>query len=205
MGIYSKYILPKVINWACKQNSAMKQREKVIPLAKETVLEIGVGTGLNLPYYDSSMVSQVTAIDPAIEIWNQHQIDTNLLDFEFDFTQASAEDLPFDNNSFDTVVLTYTLCSIASPELAFEEIRRVIKPNGQLIFREHGKAPDKFVQYIQNTINPIWKRFGGGCSLNRNIPSIIKDNGFSNMVLKSMYIPGWKPASFNYWGRAQMR
>lgn len=202
MGFYNKYIFPKVLNWACKQKPAMKQREKIIPLAAGNVLEIGVGSGLNLPFYDSSKVAHLSAIDPAVEIWNERRLDMNQLPIDFEFIQSKAEEMPFNNNSFDTIVFTYTLCSIADLERAFEEIRRVIKPNGQLIFCEHGKAPDISVRRWQNTINPIWKRFGGGCNLNRDIPVIIKENGFTKLEMETMYIPGWKPASFNYWGTA---
>ena len=200
MGLYNKYILPKVIDLACKQKPNMRQREKVVPLAQGRVLEIGIGSGLNLPFYDEKKVKYLLAIDPSKDIWNSHKIDINSLPFGFDFVEASAENIPEDTHAFDTVLITYTLCSIAQIPETFEEIRRVLKPNGKLIFCEHGKAPDKAVQRWQNTINPVWKRLGGGCHLNRDIPEIIGSNGFKFDELKSMYIPGWKPASFNYWG-----
>ena len=116
-----------------------------------------------------------------------------------------AEDIPADNNCFDSIVITYTLCSIPNNKKAFDEIKRVLKTNGQLLFCEHGKAPDKSIQKWQNIINPIWKKLGGGCTLNRDIPSIIQDNGFKINKMESMYIPGWKPASFNYWGSAGIK
>lgn len=205
MGLYNKYILPKVIDWTCKQRPNMKQREKVVPLASGNVLEIGIGSGLNLPFYNQEKVKHLTAIDPSIEIWNKNLIDTNSLPFDFDFIKAGAENIPADNNSFDSVVFTYTLCSIPNTGKAFEEIRRVLKINGQIIFCEHGKAPDKSVQKWQNFINPVWKKLGGGCTLNRDIPSIIENNGLTINKMDTMYIPGWKPASFNYWGTAKIR
>lgn len=205
MGLYDKYVLPKVVNWACKQKPAMYQRRKVIPLAQGSVLEIGIGSGLNLPFYDSTRVKHVTGIDPSLATWDKNIVDTAQLSFGFDFIRAFAEAIPADANSYDTVVVTYTLCTIPELPLAFEEIRRVMKNRGNLLFCEHGKAPDKKVQQWQNVINPLWKKAGGGCNLNRNIPSLIENNGFDIKQLESMYIPGWKPASFNYWGVANPR
>lgn len=205
MGLYNTFILPKVIDWTCKQRSNMKQREKVVPLASGNVLEIGIGSGLNLPFYNEKNVKHLTAIDPSVEIWNKNAIDINDLPFEFEFIKAFAEDIPADNNSFDTIVITYTLCSIPDTVIAFDEIKRVLKINGQLIFCEHGKAPDRSVERWQNFINPMWKRLGGGCTLNRDIPSIIENNGLKINTLDTMYIPGWKPASFNYWGTAEVK
>ncbi len=205
MGLYNKYILPKIIDWACKQKSNMRQREKVIPLAYGNVLEIGVGSGLNLPFYNNENVKHLTAIDPSKDIWNKNVVDIENLLFEFEFINAFAENIPVDNNSFDTVVITYTLCSIPDTYKALAEIRRVLKTSGKLIFCEHGKAPDEATQRWQNIANPLWKRLGGGCNLNRDIPGIIEDNGFKMNKIETMYIPGWKPASFNYWGTAETK
>jgi len=205
MGLYSKYILPKAIDWACSQKPTMKQREKLIPFADGKILEVGIGSGLNLPFYNKEHVKHLTAIDPSEEVWKKNTIDTKSLPFDFEFIKAFSEDIPADTHSFDTVVITYSLCSIPDSYKAFEEIRRVLKPNGKLLFCEHGKAPDKAVQKWQNRINPLWKRIGGGCNLNRDIPFLIKDNGFKINSIDSMYIPGWKIASFNYWGFAEIK
>jgi len=202
MGLYHKYVLPKIIDWTCKQKPNMRQREKVIPLATGNVLEIGIGSGLNLPLYNNENVNHLFAIDPSKEMWGENIVDTMNLHFEFEFMEASAENIPADNHSFDTVVTTYTLCTIPNTSKAFEEIRRVLKPNGKLIFCEHGIAQEKAMQKWQNMINPLWKHLGGGCNLNRDIPSIISSNGFKMVNLESGYIPGWKPGSFNYWGIA---
>ena len=203
MGFYNTYILPKVVDFVCRQKPNLRQREKVIPLATGEVLEIGIGSGLNLPFYHGDNVKHLTAIDPSKAMWNENSVDTQKLPFAFDFVEAYAEDMPVDNNSFDTVVITYTLCSILDTHKALDEMKRVLKPNGKLLFCEHGKAPDKAVQKWQNRINPLWKRLGGGCNLNRDIPMILKDNGFNIDVMDTMYIPGWKPASFNFWGTAK--
>lgn len=203
MGFYDKYVLPNAIDWACKQKSSMKQREKIIPLASGNVLEIGIGSGLNLPFYDKKNVTHLTAIDPSAAIWKKNKLDTNMLGFEFDFMEAFSENIPANNNSFDTVVITYALCTIQDTDKAFDEIKRVLKKDGKLLFCEHGKAPDKKIVRWQNMLNPFWKKIGGGCNLNRDIPLMIERNGFKIIKLEKMYIPGWKPASFNYWGIAE--
>jgi ubiquinone/menaquinone biosynthesis C-methylase UbiE len=202
MGFYSKYILPSVINLACKQSSHTRQREKIIPLAQGNVLEIGVGPGLNLPIYDKAKIIKLTAIDPSEDIWKKGNIDVNKLPYAFEYLPASAEALPFPDQTFDTVVVTYSLCTIPNPEKALQEMRRVLKKDGKLLFCEHGLAPDKNVRVVQNIVNPIWKQFGGGCNLHRNIPEIIRKSGFKIQSLDNMYIPGWKPATYNYWGIA---
>ena len=204
MGLYNRYVLPNIIDAACKQKPNSKQREKIIPLATGNVLEIGIGSGLNLPYYDHQQVNHLLAIDPSIYMWNKNKFATENFSFDFDFVQASAENIPSSNNSFDTIVITYALCSIQDTNSAFEEIRRVLKPNGKLLFCEHGKAPDKTIKRWQNLLNPVWKRFGGGCNLNKDIPLIIENNGLKINSLETMYLPGWKPASFNYWGTAKI-
>jgi ubiquinone/menaquinone biosynthesis C-methylase UbiE len=204
MNLYDKYILPKAIDWACNHQPFNKQREKIVPLAKGKVLEIGIGSGLNLPFYGNE-VDYLLGIDPAEEVWQQNKIDPNQLPFAFDFQKAFAENIPAENKSFDAVVITYTMCSIPKTNEAFEEIRRVLKPNGLLLFSEHGKAPDLVVQKLQEIINPLWGKFGGGCHLNKDIPNLIKQNGFEFKTLNSSYIPGWKPFSFNYWGVAKVK
>ena len=205
MGLYSKYVLPGIIDWACGQRPSTKQRLKVVPSAEGKILEIGVGSGLNIPFYDKAKVHHLTAIDPAPEVWQKNKIDQSSLGFGFEFIEAFAENLPVDNNSIDNVVITYTLCSILDTETSFEEIRRVLKPGGRLIFNEHGKAPDAVVQKWQQRIDPIWYKFSGGCSMKKDIPQLIESAGFHFKSLDSMYIPGWKPASFNYWGVASVR
>lgn len=205
MGFYNKYILPKAIDWACSQKPSMRQREKIVPQANGNVLEIGIGSGLNLPYYSKANIKHLTAIDPSEELWNRNSLNTQKLPFEFEFIKAFAENIPLDNNCFDTVVITYTICTIPNLNKAFTEIRRVLKPTGKLLFCEHGKAPDKVVQRYQNILNPLWKSIGGGCNLNRDIPIILNENGFKINQLETMYLPGWKPASFNYWGKAEIK
>ena len=181
----------------------MKQREKVVPQAVGKVLEIGIGSGLNLSFYDKNKVDHLVGIDPSKETWEINK--DKRRDIKVDYIQAGAEALPLEANAFDTIVMTYTLCTIPQAEEALLEMRRVLKPNGQLLFCEHGESPDTQVRKWQNRINPFWKKIGGGCNLNKNIPALLQQNGFVLADLKTMYIPGPKFLSFNYWGTAMIR
>ena len=202
MNLYNKYILPSLIISGCNKKPQMKQREKIIPNAKGKVLEVGIGSGLNLSFYDPDKVTELVGIDPSLELWEKRQ-PVKDLGFHYEFIKGVAEDMPFGKDNFDTIVITYTLCSIPDFQSALESLRKVLKPNGKFLFCEHGKAPDKSVLLTQNAINPIWKLIGGGCNINRDIPSIINGNGFKILTLETMYVPGWKPVSFNFWGEAK--
>ena len=202
MNLYNKYILPSLIISGCNKKPQMKQREKIIPNAKGKVLEVGIGSGLNLSFYDPDKVTELVGIDPSLELWEKRQ-PVKDLGFHYEFIKGVAEDMPFGKDSFDTIVITYTLCSIPDFQSALESLRKVLKPSGKFLFCEHGKAPDKNVLLTQNAINPIWKLIGGGCNINRDIPSIINGNGFKILTLETMYVPGWKPVSFNFWGEAK--
>ena len=203
MGFYSRYVLPHVINLACGAKPTMKQREKIVPLARGRVLEIGVGSGLNLPYYDSEQITQLWGLDPSTKLWSLAERRVRELSLDIKFLEASAEDIPLSESSADTVLVTYTLCSIPEAVRALRDIRRVLKSDGQLLFCEHGAAPDAGVRKWQDRLNPLWKKIGGGCNLNRDIPALLESAGFRISALDTMYVPGWKPVSFNYWGSAQ--
>jgi ubiquinone/menaquinone biosynthesis C-methylase UbiE len=202
MSIYEKYLLPRIVNYACGLKPTMKQREKVVPLAEGRVLEIGIGSGLNLPFFTSSKVKHLWGLDPSRETWALAHDKYRKCEFDVEFIEASAEDIPLDRGSADTVLVTYTICTIPDAISALREARRVLKPGGSLLFCEHGQAPDESVLRWQNRINPLWKKIGGGCNLNRPIPELIEQAGFRIRNMDTMYIPGWKPASFNYWGVA---
>jgi ubiquinone/menaquinone biosynthesis C-methylase UbiE len=180
----------------------MRQREKVVPHARGRVLEIGIGSGLNLPYYDSANVSKVWGLDPSPEMTLMARRIASSHSFEVEFIGLPGDQIPLENDSVDTVVVTYTLCTIADTTPALRQMSRVLRPGGELIFCEHGAAPDASVRRWQDRLNPIWKRLGGGCNLNRPIPELIEAGGFRIKKLETMYIPGWRPASFNYWGAA---
>jgi ubiquinone/menaquinone biosynthesis C-methylase UbiE len=203
MGIYDKFLLPRVVHFVCGQNPAMKQRAKIVPLAEGKVLEIGIGSGLNIPWYDPARVSHLWGLDPSREMWSLAEKNAKNHHIDAEFLEAGAESIPLDNDSADTVVITYTLCTIPHVQFALEEVRRVLKPGGDLLFCEHGEAPDENIRRWQHRMNPIWNRLGGGCNLNRPIPRLLEDSGFKSKDMQSMYIPGWKPACFNYWGSAR--
>lgn len=207
MGFYNRYILPKLINCGCAASPVSKQRAKIVPLAKGDVLEVGLGTGFNLPFYDGQQVNHLWGLEPVGKMLQQveDKLRTSPLPFQVDLLESGAENIRLEDNSVDTIVMTYTLCSIPQVAQAMSEMKRVLKPDGQLLFCEHGAAPDDGVLKWQNRINPIWKRIGGGCNLNRRIPDLIKQGGFEINDLQSMYIPGWKPACFNYWGKASLK
>ena len=202
MNVYEKYLLPRLVNFTCGMKPMMKQRAKVVPLAEGRVLEIGIGSGLNLPYYTSGKIKHLWGLDPSRETWALARDKHSKLDFNIEFIEASAEDIPLDNGSADTVLVTYTICTIPDAIAALKEARRVLKSGGSLLFCEHGLAPDESVRRWQNGLNPVWKKIGGGCNLNRPIPDLIEQAGFSIRNMETMYIPGWKPACFNYWGAA---
>ena len=202
MGLYDRYILPKVVHFTCGLKPNMRQRAKVVPHAHGRVLEIGIGSGLNLPYYDSAKVSKVWGLDPSPEMTQLARRAAVSLPFEVEFIGSPGDEIPLEDSSIDTVVVTYTLCTIPDTAPALRQIRRVLRPRGELVFCEHGAAPDASVRRWQNRLNPMWKRLGGGCNLNRPIPALIEAGGFRIKSLDTMYIPGWRPASFNYWGAA---
>lgn len=202
MGLYSRYILPRVIHFACGLKPNMRQREKVVPRARGRVLEVGIGSGLNLPFYDPAKVSKVWGLDPAPEMTRMAKRAADSLPFEVEFIGLPGDEIPLEDNSVDTVLVTYTLCTIPDTTPALRQMSRVLRPGGELIFCEHGAAPDADVRRWQDRLNPMWKRIGGGCNLNRSIPALIEAGGFRIKNLDTMYLPGWRPVSFNYWGTA---
>lgn len=177
-------------------------RAELIPKAQGTVLEVGVGSGLNLPFY-SSVVSRVHAVDPSAELLAIARRKTARLRFPVEFHRGSAENLSFEDGSMDTVVMTWTLCSIPEPALGLREIRRVLKPGGRLIFIEHGLSPDAGVRRWQARLNPVWKRIAGGCNLVRKPDDLLVSAGFELAELQLTYLPGPKPFTFTYKGWAR--
>ena len=205
MNWYDQYILPHLIHFVCKTDFAGEKRERVVPMARGEVLEVGIGSGLNLPYYDPGKVQRVVGIDPSGALWRLQTTQAGKPAFPVEYIEASAEAIPMEDQSVDTVLTTFTLCSIPNLPKALEEIHRVLKSTGQFIFFEHGKAPDRRVQYWQDNINPVWKRLSGGCNLNRDIPSLLQASGFSFETIEEKYDAGWKPASYHYWGIARKK
>lgn len=202
MGLYGKHVLPRLVHLACGAKPLMRQREKVVPAAAGEVLEVGIGSGLNLPYYDPEQVSRVIGLDPSPEMTGRAIHAAATAPFEVRFLSSPAEEIPLESGSVDTAVLTWTLCTIPDPGAALRQVARVLRPDGRLLFCEHGLAPDEGVRRWQHRMTPLWRRLGGGCHLNRDIPALLERSGFRIAALETMYIPGWRPACFNYWGTA---
>ena len=204
MSFYDKYILPKFLNCACGTKPINYQRDKIVPLAKGIVLDIGIGSGLNMPFYKTSNIDHLYGLDPSEELLKiaKHLAKKNELEIEF--LQCGAEAIPLPDQSIDTVLITYTMCTIPNIKLSNSEIMRVLKPEGQLLFCEHGLAPDKNIAKWQRRINPIWSKIAGGCNLNRDIPKLITSSGFKISNMEEMYLPSTpKFAGYNYWGVAK--
>lgn len=204
MGFYDRHILPRFINCACATKPIMKQREKVVPFATGTVLEIGIGTGLNLPYYDAGRVQRVIGLDPSEASWELARKRAAQLDFAVEFIGLPGEEIPLADDSVDTVLVTFALCTIPDPIAALRGMARVLRPAGSLLFCEHGRAPDANVCKWQDRINPLWRRIAGGCHLNRDIPKLLDAGGFVVSDMATGYLPGTpKVAGYNYWGSAR--
>jgi ubiquinone/menaquinone biosynthesis C-methylase UbiE len=202
MGWYNDNFLPPLVNLACSTKPNMKQREKIVPLAQGVVLEIGAGSGLNFSYYDAARVRKVWALEPSSgmrRIASKKLTDSKL---EVEFIDLPGEEIPLENNQVDTVLITYTLCTIPDVQKALAGMRRVLKPDGRLLFCEHGVAPDPEIRKWQNRLNPVWSRVAGGCNMNRDIPMLLVTGGFKIETEKRMYIPGPKVLTYNYWGSA---
>ena len=202
MGLYDRYVLPRVIDLACSSRPNMKQREKVIPRAEGDVLEIGMGSGLNLPFYDRDKVRKVWGLEPSEGMRQLARRNLGGANLDLEMIDLPGEEIPLDENSIDTVVVTYTLCTIPDVHKALRGMLRVLRPGGKLLFCEHGIAPDPGVAKWQNRLNPAWQRFAGGCNINRDIPRVIESTGFHVVEDERMYIPGIRFLSYNYWGAA---
>jgi len=201
---YSKYVLPRLIDLAMRNKDTTRLRAECVPQARGDVLEIGIGSGLNLQFY-SSGVQRVYGVDPSLELQRMANKRVSAVPFEVEFLRQSAEQpLPLGDSSIDTVVMTWTLCSIPNPALALPQMKRVLKANGRLIFVEHGRAADPGVVVWQDRITPVWKRIGGGCHLNRKIDELIRAAGFHISELKTFYLPGPRPMTYTYQGLAQV-
>ena len=201
-GWYERHVLPYVIDIACGVKPVRRQREKVVPLAEGRVLEVGIGTGLNLAYYDKARVQKIVGLDPALEMHRLARKRMKKAGLAIELSGLSAEKIPFESGSFDTVLVTYTLCSIPDPIAALREMRRMLAPGAKLIFCEHGLAPDASVRRWQDRLTPLWSKLGGGCHLNRDIPALLNAAGLHSTDIQSMYLPGPRPLTYNYWGTA---
>jgi ubiquinone/menaquinone biosynthesis C-methylase UbiE len=201
MGFYDRWVLPRLLDLAMRNRVLDRYRQRAIATAGGVVLEIGVGSGLNLALY-GPVVDRVCAIDPSPELLRlaSQRIEDALIPVSL--VRASGEQLPFADAIFDTVVMTWTLCSIADPVAALIEIRRVLKPSGCLVFVEHGLSPEPGVARWQHGLTPCWRRIGGGCHLDRKMDDLIRAAGFRLDAIETGYMTGPKPWTFLYQGRA---
>lgn len=198
---YEETILPKVIKCACSQDDIADLRRKIVPLAQGKVFELGVGGGLNQPFYDRERVTGFAAIDPSPALLDDARKAAQEKGWEVDIREGKGEAIPFEDDSFDTAVCTYTMCSVDDQAQVLKEMRRILKPGGKLLFLEHGRAPEPKVVKWQRRIEPVWKRLMGNCHLTREVSSAVKAHGFAVQDEDNLYIekmPRW--AGFMEWG-----
>lgn len=200
---YERRVLPYLINWSMRQPTLTEYRSRLLSAAEGCVLEIGVGSGLNLPFYGNT-VRHVIGLEPSPKLLSMARRKGDAVSRSIEFLEASAETIPLENESIDTVVTTWTLCSIPDVTGALAEVRRVLKRDGRLLFVEHGLSPDPRVSRWQNRLTPFWKHIGGGCHLNRPIAQLIEGTGFRVEHVTTGYMKGPKPMTFMYEGAARI-
>lgn len=204
MSFYERRILPWFLDLAMNTKPIMYQRRKVVPLAEGRVLEIGIGSGPNLAFYNPAKVTHVWGLEPSAEMREIARRRAKDLKFGLEFLDLKAEEIPLEDKAADTVLVTYTLCTIPEVVRALKGMRRVLKPGGRMIFCEHGRAPDEGVHNWQKRVEPYWKPMAGGCHLTRPIPELIGEGGFEIEKLETMYLPSTpRIFGFNYWGTAK--
>jgi len=204
MGFYQNQIVPRLINLSMRQRNLAAYRRRVVPAAEGRVLEIGVGSGHNLPFY-TQKVELVMGLDPSPKLLSMARRAARPASIPFGFIEGSAEAIPLEDGSVDTVVTTWTLCSIPDASRSLHEMHRVLKPAGRLLFVEHGRAPEPNVRRWQDRLTPVWKRVGGGCHLNRAIGTLIENAGFQFERIETGYMRGPRPMTFMYEGSARPR
>lgn len=204
MGFYDRHVLPRLLDFSCGMKAVRKQREKVVPGAHGRVLEVGIGSGLNLAHYDRSRIDTLIGLDPSPELRRMAEQRARDAGIAVQWLPLQAERIPLPDASIDSIVVTYTLCTIDDASAALAEMRRVLAPGGELFFSEHGRAPDPKVARTQDRLTPYWQHIAGGCRLNRDIPALLAAAGFELAELSTMYLP--KTPRFmghSFWGRAR--
>jgi ubiquinone/menaquinone biosynthesis C-methylase UbiE len=201
VGLYARRILPRLLDFAMRNPWATVERRRLIPRAVGLVLEVGAGSGLNLRFYGPG-VTRVIAVDPSLDLWRLATRRVARADVPVGFVAGSGEAIPLPNASVDTAVFTWTLCSIPDPAAAMAELRRVLKPRGRLLFVDHGRAPDASVRRWQERITPHWRRWAGGCHLDRPIDALIRNAGFTFAELEARYVGHPRAMTYFYRGMA---
>ncbi|MFZ2318331.1 MAG: class I SAM-dependent methyltransferase [Pseudomonas sp.] len=196
MNLYDQHVLPHLIDFACGMGAVMKTRAQIVPQAEGRVLEIGIGSGLNLSFYDPAKVSVIVGVDPSAAMQKLAQQRAAQINIPVEMIALELGQIQAADASFDSIVCTFTLCTIPDAMAALQEMRRVLKPGGKLLFSEHGLAPDLPVVRWQNRLTPLWKPFSGGCHLNRDIPALIRAGGFNIGQLDSSYLKGPRPMTW---------
>ena len=202
MNLYDQHVLPHLIDFACGMGAVMKTRAQIVPQAEGRVLEIGIGSGLNLSFYDPAKVSVIVGVDPSAAMQKLAQQRAAEISIPVEMIALELGQIQAADASFDSIVCTFTLCTIPDAMAALQEMRRVLKPGGKLLFSEHGLAPDLPVVRWQHRLTPLWKPFSGGCHLNRDIPALIRAGGFNIGQLDSSYLKGPRPMTWVFRGWA---
>ena len=204
MNLWDRFVLPRLIGLACGSKPIARQRAKIIPQARGLVVEFGFGSGTNLPFYDAGAVSRIIAVEPSREMLAVGRRERRT-DIPVEEIVAGAEATGLPDAVADTVVIAYALCTIPAPAAALAEARRILKPDGRLLFVEHGLAPDPDVARTQRQIEPVWRRIAGGCRLCRDPVALIGDAGFVCEAVNTMYLPRTpRFAGYNSWGSARL-
>jgi ubiquinone/menaquinone biosynthesis C-methylase UbiE len=200
---YDEHVVPRLIKCACSSPGIMELREQVVPLAAGRVFEIGCGGGINQRYYDPARVSGFAGMDPSAKGLDYARGEAARKGWAADIRQGFGEAIPFEDASFDSVVCTFTLCSVGDQAQTLSELRRILKPGGQLLYAEHGRAPDPGVAKWQERIEPVWKKLAGGCHLTRPVARAVEGAGFTVRALGQRYAPKTpRFAGWMEWGQA---
>jgi|SRR5579863_4746532 len=202
MSFYQHYIVPRLTHLAMRQSYLVPFRKRVIGAAEGRVLEIGIGSGLNFPIYGAAVTS-VIGLEPSSELLRMADTRASHASVPIALLGASAEAIPLDTGSIDTVITTWTLCTIPNAPRGLAEMRRVLKPGGRLLFVEHGRAPEPGVARWQDRLDPLWSRLAGGCHLNRKMDDLIASNGFRIDAMVNARLPGPRTHTFLYKGSAR--
>lgn len=206
MGFYENHVLPRLLDTACSSPGILEQREKVVPEARGRVLEVGMGSAINLPFYDVDKVEMVWGLEPSEGMRRKAAPRIADAPFPVEWLGLPGEEIPLEDDSADTVLLTFTLCTIPDFAKALAQMKRVLKPGGRLLFAEHGASPDPALRKWQDRWNPLWKRVAGGCHINREIPRLIEEAGFGIEALDSRVLPATPAiAAHQFWGSARER
>lgn len=190
MSFYSRYVGPKLVSCLCAMDDITAERERVIPLASGVVLEIGMGPGLNLPFYNPLSVTKVIGVDPNDAFLHLGEARHRNSCVPLEIMRAAAEALPLKDGTIDTAVITYTLCSVDDPDRALREVRRVLKREGRVLFLEHGLSPEEDVARWQHRLNPIWRSLAVGCNLTRPVADLLQRAGFAIQDIEEYYLGG---------------